>query len=186
MPEGEIELLPWKAYTAEYCGTVHGGSTGAAPGSGTANDAVAQYLLKSPAKKKDDDADGRGFGARPILSKSFLSREENRLNADIDFHSICQALDSDDRQISELFFLSRCTALEIAEKFGKDTKRIGDQCSAGERWVPKQNYSNSNGLQDGCTTSPSRLVAGAASSRPNLASVELNWSTSWSLQYGSH
>jgi len=132
IPDGKTEFLPWKAY-AEYCGTAHGGSTGAAPNSGKAHDTFAHSLSGSPSKRQTDDA--QGFGAGPLLPRDFVGQQENRLNADIDFRAILQELDSDDRQIAELFFASGYTALEIAEKFGKDTKRIGNKCSAGERWV---------------------------------------------------
>jgi hypothetical protein len=73
MPDGEMEFLPWKVYSAEYCGTSHGGCTGAAPDSGNANDAFAQRLLKS-AYKQNDDSDGHGFGVRPLLTNRFLSQ----------------------------------------------------------------------------------------------------------------
>ena len=86
MPRGEVELLSWKAYAAEYFGTSHGGCTGAAPDSGNANDAFAQCLLKS-ACKQNDDSDGHGFGVRPLLTKHFLSQQEDRLNADIDLRA---------------------------------------------------------------------------------------------------
>jgi RNA polymerase sigma factor (sigma-70 family) len=134
MPRGEVELLSWKAYAAEYFGTSHGGCIGAAPDSGNANDAFAQRLLKS-ACKQNDDSDGHGFGVRPLLTKRFLSQQEDRLNADIDLRAKLNGLNPDDREITELFFVSRCTVLEIAKLFGKDTNRIGRHCSAGERWV---------------------------------------------------
>ena len=132
VPDGETEFLPWKAY-AEYRGTAHGGSTGAAGDSGKGNDAFARYLSDAPAKRQTDDA--QGFGARPLLASDFVRQPENRLNADIDFQAILQELDSDGRQIAELYFVSGHTALEIAKRFGKDTMRVGSRCSAGERWV---------------------------------------------------
>lgn len=133
-PPGELELLPWKAY-AEYCGTAHGDCTGSAPGSGKAKDRFTKRVLNEPCRQKDDDGDGPGFGARPLLPKRFLQQEENRLIADIDFHAILEGLNPIDFQIGELAFVFGCTALEIASKLGKDTTRMGHKCSPGERWV---------------------------------------------------
>jgi RNA polymerase sigma factor (sigma-70 family) len=134
MPRGEVELLSWKGYAAEYCGTAHGGCTGAAPDSGKAHDAFAQRLLES-APKQNDDSDGDGFGVRPLLTKRYLSQQEDRLNADIDLRTKLNDLNPDDRQIAELFFVSGYEAVEIAEKLGKNTTRIGRKLSSGERWV---------------------------------------------------
>jgi RNA polymerase sigma factor (sigma-70 family) len=135
IPQGEVELLPWKEYGADYCGTAHGGCTGSAPGSGKAKDPFAEHLLNCPYRKKDD-GDGRGFVAKPLLPKRFLEQEEDRLITDVDFQSILEGgLNTIDSQIGELAFVFGYAALEIAEKLGKDTTRMGHNCSPGERWV---------------------------------------------------
>jgi RNA polymerase sigma factor (sigma-70 family) len=134
MPKGERQFLSWKGY-AEYCGTAHAGCSGTAPGSDKSEEPLAERLRNAPFNKKDEDFDGRGFAARPLLPKSFLSQQENRLNADIDFRSILKGLNSIDSQIAELFFGYGYTAVETAQKFGKDIGRVGHKCSPGERWV---------------------------------------------------